>query len=296
MITTLSAIQVSITKAVIIAALVLLNACTAVRVGYNNGQQLSWWWLDGYVDFSSEQAPQAKAAIDRWFDWHRPTQLPEYAAVLASAQTQLLEPTTAAAACRWQTVVRDKLEPAIDRALLHLADLLPGLREAQWKHIEQRYAKSLDEMRGDYLQPDLAKRRQASIKRATDRAEQIYGSLEEPQRRVIAAGVAASPFDPQLWMLERKARQRDNLDTLRRLANERADTDQRVAALRALAERIERSPDPAYRAYQQRLMEFNCALAAQLHNSTSPAQRQKAKDKFKGWEEDLRALSSSLPG
>ena len=113
---------------------------------------------------------------------------------------------------------------------------------------------------------------------------------------MIAAAVAASPFDPQLWLTERKARQRDNVTTLRRLAAERADTDQRVAALRTLAERIERSPDPAYRAYQQRLLEFNCALAAQLHNSTNVAQRQKARGKFKGWEEDLRALAAGTPG
>ena len=286
----------SLMKVVIIGLLlVLLNGCTAVRLGYNNGAQLTWWWLDGYVDFSSEQTPQVKAAIDRWFDWHRSTQLPEYAAVLASVQAPLLAPTTAAAACRWQTLVRDKLEPAIDRALLHLADQLPGMGETQFKHIEQRYAKNLDDMRRDYLQSDLAKRNKESIKRATERAEQIYGGLEEPQRLVITAGVAASPFDPQAWLAERKSRQRDNVQTLRRLAAERADTDQRVAALRTLAERIERSPDPAYRAYQQRLSDFNCALAAQLHNSTSTAQRQKAREKFKGWEEDLRALAAGTP-
>jgi hypothetical protein len=287
----------SLMKAGIIGLLLaLLNGCTAVRLGYNNGQQLAWWWLDGYVDFNREQAPQVKAAIDRWFDWHRPTQLPEYAALLATAQLQITEPTTPAAACRWQTVVRDKLEPAIDRALLQLAELLPGMGEAQFKRIEQRYAKSLDEMRTDYMQPDPAQRSKASIKRATDRAEQIYGSLDEAQLRVVSAGVAASPFDPQAWMAERKNRQRDNLATLRRLALERADTDQRVAALRTLAERIERSPDPAYRAYQQRLLEFNCAQAAQLHNSTSLAQRQKAREKLKGWEEDMRALAVAAPG
>ena len=103
----------------------------------------------------------------------------------------------------------------------------------------------------------------------------------------------ASPFDPQAWADERQRRQRDTLATLRRLLAERADADRIVAALRALAERAERSPDPGYRAYQQRLLDYNCALAARLHNAMSPAQRQAARERLKGWEDDLRALAAA---
>jgi hypothetical protein len=134
------------------------------------------------------------------------------------------------------------------------------------------------------------------VKRAVSRAEQLYGRLDAPQRKVIAEGVAASPFDPQGWMEERKRRQRDTLVTLRRLLAERADRDQRVAALRALAERSQRSPDPAYRAYQQRLVDYNCAFAARIHNATTLAQRQKARANFKEWEEDLRAVMQGPAG
>ena len=44
--------------------------------------------------------------------------------------------------------------------------------------------------------------------------------------------------------------------------------------------------------YQQRLNEYNCAIAAKFHNSTTPAQRQAARTKLKGWEDDLRALAA----
>ena len=60
--------------------------------------------------------------------------------------------------------------------------------------------------------------------------------------------------------------------------------------MRALAKRTEESPDPHYRDYQRRRTEFNCGLVAQLHNTTTPAQRQRARSAFKGWEEDLRWL------
>jgi hypothetical protein len=61
--------------------------------------------------------------------------------------------------------------------------------------------------------------------------------------------------------------------------------------VRRLAADVAHSPRPDYAAYSARVIQANCALAAQLHNSTSAAQRQHAIDKLKGWEGDLRALA-----
>ena len=77
-----------------------LGGCSSIRLAYNSAPSLVWWWLDGYVDFSREQTPQVKAGIDRLFDWHRATQLPDYVPLLVAAQAQVQEPTTAAMACR----------------------------------------------------------------------------------------------------------------------------------------------------------------------------------------------------
>ncbi len=268
-----------------------LSGCSALRLGYANGPQLAWWWIDGYFDFHREQAPQVKQALDKWFDWHRSSQLPDYVALLASARQQVLEPATPALVCRWQDRVREQLEPALARASADFADIVPGLGEVQFKHLEQKYAKLIDEMRGDFLQADTAERQRESVKRAVERAERVYGSVDEAQLRVVTAGVLASPFSPELWLAERQRRQRDTLQVLRRLVAERSDRDQRIAALRALVQRTERSPNPEYRAYQLKLRDYNCALAAQIHNATTSAQRQKARDNVKGWEDDLKSLS-----
>ena len=96
---------------------VVLGGCSALRVAYNTGPQLAWWWLDGYVDFSREQTPQVKASIDRWFEWHRQTQLPGYAALLAAAQTRITEPLAPAAACQWNSRLADALRLRGDTAL-----------------------------------------------------------------------------------------------------------------------------------------------------------------------------------
>jgi Family of unknown function (DUF6279) len=279
----------------LLLALPWLGGCGAVRLGYNNAPVLTWWWADEYFDFSREHTPAVKRGIDGFFDWHRSTQLAEYAALLASAQTQVQEPTTPAQACRWQDQVREKIEPSLEKLMAQAAELLPGLGEPQFKHLEKRYAKIIDEMRKDFLQPDPALRLKASLKRAQDRAELLYGRLDAPQKAVIREGVLASPFNPEAWLAERQRRQRDTVQTLRRLVAERADADKRLAALRTLAARVERSPDPEYRAYQIKLVEYNCTLAAQVHNATTSDQRKKAREQLKDWEEDMRVLMAPVP-
>ncbi len=287
-------------KRLIIGALALLltlglGGCSALRLSYNNGAQLAWWWLDGYVDFSREQAPAARLAVERWFDWHRATQVGSYAALLVLAQDQLAAPLTPELACRWSDRIREVLDPALERAIVDFADLVPTLREPQLRHIEQRFGKGIDEMRSDYLQSDAALRQREAVKRTLERVERLYGSVDGAQRASIDASVAASPFNPELWLAERQRRQRDTVQTLRRLLTERADRDQRIAALRVLVQRSGESPDPGYRAYQRKLRDYNCAFAAQIHNAMSTAQRQAARETLKGWEDDLRSLLSA-PG
>jgi hypothetical protein len=301
MITTLSAMQLSFIKSriigVLVALVVALSGCSSLRFAYNSAPDLVYWWLDGYVDFSEEQAPRVHELLSAWQRWHRSTQLAEYAALLARAQTEVPGPATAAQACRWMDEITKHMNVALAQALPAAAELALDLSPGQMKHLERRYAKSNEEFRAEFLLPVPKERLEASIKRAVDRAETLYGRLDEPQRERIASGVAASPFDAQLWLEERQARQADILRTLRQITDDakagRPPQPVEVqAALRAVVQRVERSPRPAYLAYRQRLSQYNCAFAADLHNLTTPAQRQTAVNKLKGWESDLRALAA----
>lgn len=279
--------------AIIGAAVLVVAGCSALRLGYNNAPQLGWWWADNYVDFSRDQAPAIKRAFDDFFDWHRSTQLPELAGLLAQLQPALAQPLTPEEACGWFEQTRRKIDPSIDRALVQTAELLPQLTENNLRRLEQRNAKSLQELRKQHLQATPEERRARALKRARESAERLYGPLEPAQLQVLEASLEASPFDPALWLAERERRQADTVQTLRQLLAEEPDAARRTQALRALAQRSQQSPDPAYRAYQQRLTQHNCGLAARVHNATTAAQRQRAQQTLLGWEGDLRALAGS---
>jgi uncharacterized coiled-coil protein SlyX len=267
--------------------------CSVVRVAYNQAPDMVYWWADGYVDFNEAQAPRARDAIAAWFRWHRSTQLRDYADLLARAHTLVAGSVTPAVVCRWWDDLRERYDLALERAVPSAAELVVTLTPEQLKHMERRYAKGLDEMRADFLRGDLAERQRAALKRTVDRFETLYGRIDDEQRRQIAAGLAASPFDAERWIAERAARQRDTIATLSEVIAQRASPEAAQAALRALAERAERSPRLAYRDYTKRLTEYNCAFVARIHNLTTPAQREAAQAKLAGWEADLRALAAN---
>ncbi len=274
-------------------ALMGMAGCSALRIGYATAPDLAYWWLDGYVDFDNAQTPRAREALAQWFAWHRRTQLPDYAALLAKAQAEVLADTTAARVCEWQADVTRRAHTAFERAAPAAAELMLTFTPQQISHIEHRYTKANEEYRDEYLQADAAKRVAANVKRTIERAETLYGTLDDAQRARMAAALARSPFDADGWLTERRQRQQAALQMLTRLTREGASRDQAQAALRAYVERLERSPREPYRRYAERLAEFNCAFAATLHNSTSPAQRRHAAQKLAGWEGDLRAIAAA---
>ena len=278
------------------ALLALVSGCGALRIGYSAAPDLLYWWLDGYADFSGAQSVRVRAALAQWFAWHRRTQLPDYAALLARAQTEVLADTSAARVCEWQEELTQRALVAFDHAAPAAAQLMLTLTPQQIQHIERRYAKANSDFRDDFLQPDPARRAEAALKRVVDRAEMLYGGLDDAQRARIVEGLARSPFDPEVWFAERRQRQLDALQLLRRLTRTGAGVDEAQAALHAYVERMQRSPREAYRHYSERLTEFNCAFAARLHNSTSALQRRTAAQRLAGWESDLRALAAADPG
>lgn len=273
-------------------ALAALGGCSAVRFAYNQAPELVYWWLDRYVDFDDAQAPRVREALAQWFAWHRRSQLPDYARLLARARTEVLVDTTPERACAWWGELRQRAEVALSQALPPAATLIPGLGAQQREQIERRQARTNEEFRNDYFAGDADARRERLVERAVERFEMIYGTLDEAQRRLVAVRVAASPFDAELWFAERRQRQRDAMALLRRLATEPVGLDAAVSALQGYADGLMRSPRPDYRRYAERLERFNCAFAAEVHNTTSAAQRQAAAAKLKGWEVDLRALAA----
>jgi Family of unknown function (DUF6279) len=276
----------------------VLAGCSMVRLGYSQAPTLTSWWLDGYLDLDGAQSARLRDDLERFFEWHRKSELPAYAALLARGQREVMEPTiTPAAFCAWRDELQKRIDATAEQATPPLAALVLTLTPEQLKHLEGKLARNGESMRKDFAQPDRDERAAASFKRTLERYETFYGKLDEAQRTRLAQLLAASPFDAERWLVERERRNRDLIATLTSAAAARSPEAERQAraAVRLLIERAQRSVRPDYRAYQERLAQDNCALASAMHASTTPAQRRHARDKLKGWEEDMRLLAQQAP-
>lgn len=278
---------------------VSLAGCSMLRMGYSQAPHLVFWWIDGRLDLDDAQTVQVREAIDRWFEWHRQAEMPRYASLLARAQREVMEPSlTPEQLCSWRDEAQRRSEAAIEQAAPALAALMLSLTPAQIRHFEQKLAKDNDELRKDAAQPDREERARALLKRTVERYENLYGRLDDSQRAKLEQGLAAVPLDAERWLAERARRNQEMVQTIAGVAaagrnGDAAAQAQARAAVRAIAERQWRSPRPDYRAFQERVIRAQCVLASQVHASTTLAQRQHARDKLKGWEDDVRLIAGS---
>ncbi len=275
------------------AAFALLAGCSAVKLGYNQGNAIAFTWLDDWVDFDGAQSLRVRAGLDEWFAWHRRTQLTDYADRLARLKVEVREPTTPERVCRLSDELRARIDAGIEHAMPTLVEVVVTLRPEQIANVEKKFKRRNDDYRDDYLQPDPAERRRAAVRRDVERAEKLYGDLDDAQRALVERAVAESPFDAEVALAERREHQRDALRVLSRLAASRdAGGGDAEAQIRAYLARLERSPRQEFRRYAQRLRAYNCSYAAALHNSTTAAQRAAAARTLKGYEDDFRALAA----
>jgi hypothetical protein len=283
------------------AATLLLGACSATRVAYNQAPNFAFWWLDGHVDFTDDQSPQARADLDRFFDWHRTAELPLYAQRLAQWQALAQKDVTAEQACREFEAVRGSFQRMSERGAVPLASLALQLTPEQLQHMQRHQAKGDESFAKDFLRGNPAQRLERRLDRAIDRYETLYGTLNATQRQQLSAGLQQSTWDPQRTQAERKRRQASMLQTIREVqashaaafaaSGSRTPPPEAVAALRGWSERLVNSPTPGYAAYSAALVKDGCTQFATLHNSTSPEQRAHAVGVLKGYEEDMRALA-----
>ena len=290
--------RVSSRLAGLLALTLLLCACSAVKIAYNQAPELLYWYFDAYADFSGAQSLQVKADLSRLQTWHRQAQLPGYIVLLQDAQRQVLGDITGPQACEIFADVRRKLLAVYERAEPSVAVLAASFDAAQLRHMERRFAKGNAEYRADFVDGTLEAVRKRRLKKAVSRAEMLYGRLDDRQTAMLGRIIGQSGFDAARSYAERLRRQRDAIDTFSALvATPAADrTGKAAEAVKGLMERSALSPDPAYRDYAEALTTQTCKSFSELHNTTSAAQRAKAVTVLDGYEKDLATLAGQNPG
>jgi Family of unknown function (DUF6279) len=270
----------------------LLPACSAIKIAYNQAPDLTYWWLDSYLDFNGQQTPKVRDEINRLFAWHRANQLPKVAALLQKSQAQLTGTVSPEQACAVFDEVRGLYDAIIDKGLPAVSELATSIDAEQLQHLQHKYQKNNDEYVRDYITGKPDERDAKRLKQAVQRSEMIYGKLDEPQVAAIQRAIQKSSFNAVLGLKERQRRQKDAVDVLAKLSSEKPNPLQAQAALRAYLERSTKSPDLVYRAYSEKMVKESCDSFAAVHATTTAEQRSNAVTTLKSYEADVRLLAA----
>ncbi|MEI8031216.1 MAG: DUF6279 family lipoprotein [Comamonadaceae bacterium] len=267
-----------------------LMGCSAVKLGYNNAPELGYWWLDSYLDFNEAQSIKLRADLTALQSWHRQSELPLYVNTLEKLQRLASADVNSAQLCVLFDELRPRLQALLDQAAPTVVALAPTLSETQLEHLARQFDKRSQKWRDEWQDGSASQRNARRVKQLTDRAELFYGRLEQAQLAALRAGVAGSIFDAGLSYRESQRRQQDALQTLRKIQDAQAEGLSVSTEMRALLERALNSPDASYRNYMDKSIQESCRTFANLHNSTTPAQRLRLMETLKDYESDARAL------
>ena len=275
----------------LLACVLFLQGCSAVKLAYNQAPQLVYWRLNNYFNLTDAQADRLRSELGDLHQWHRDQMLPQHAALLQQVQQRLTSDITADQACRVYADVRAQIDLLIARAEPRLVVLASPLTDSQIRNFEKQQADSNAEWRREWLDVSIAKLAERRYKLLLSRAEGFYGALQDPQKAILRRLIAESTFDPQRSYAERLRRQTDLSQVLRQIASDPANTERNRSLLRGYMERFNTSPDPAYQRYVLQLVEEGCAGFALVHRAMTPAQRIKAVQSVKGYEQDFWVLA-----
>jgi Family of unknown function (DUF6279) len=274
-----------------VTALLLLQACSAIKLGYQQLPTLSYWWLDSTVSFSGNQTPAAKEAIDKLYQWHRREELPGYAALLQRTADLSAGSVQPEQLCRVVDEVQARLDTLMRQAVAQAAPVAMGLGPRQLSHMARHWEQQNEEWEKEWLQGDAEARMERRLDKALGRYNSFYGELSAAQTALIKTQLAQSPWTAEWGRRDRQRRQQDLLSTLQRITQSNMTQAQAEAQLWGVWKRWLQPPDAGQRAVVQSLSQRACENLAQLHNTATPEQRVRVARRLRAYERDFLDLN-----
>jgi hypothetical protein len=278
----------------LIALLALSAGCSTIRFTYNHGDTLLYWWLNAYLDLDSDQSSWVKEDIDRLFQWHRQTQLRDYAGLLTNMQRQLAGNPTQADLLSDYRDVKARTELLAFKALPQLADLARSIKPDQIAQMEKKFAKNNDDFRKKFMSGDVEHQRKVRFDKSMDQLELWFGSFSSDQKAALRRASDARPLDNEIWLQERRMRQQKIIALLRRIQAEKLSKEQTMAAIHdLLRDFFDRFEAPERKQFFDNYVDSTSKYILTAIRMATPEQKAHAHKRMQGWIDDFNSLAAN---
>jgi len=277
----------------VMTLVVVLAACSSIKLSYNHGDTLLYWWLDAYVDLDSGQKEWVEADIDKLFKWHRETQLQDYVQVLSNGQRQLKGTVTQADLLADYDDIKRRSLTVVMKAAPDLADLARSLQPEQIAQLQKKFASNNDDYRKKFLSGSTEKRQAYRYKKSMEQFELWFGNFSSEQESVIRKASDARPLDNQIWLDERMRRQNNVLKLVQTVQRDKLSKEATVTLVQGLIkDSIEPPANSEHKAFFDATTTSTLQLVLTVINIATPAQKAHADQRMQGWINDFKTLAA----
>lgn len=276
----------------------VLGACSAIKLGYNNSATFAHTYLTSKVDFDSDQSALMKTSLRGLVEWHRNNELPLLAEELQKARLVLaprgenLQPVTAAQVNALNQAIRTSLRRTADEAAPVIAKNMLGLWPNQISDIQEALNKSNQDYREKRMASNAAERVEKSVERMAERFERWLGDLNPKQMARIEQWAKSAANNPEQNYEKRLKRQQVFMQLVSQSANRQID---QATLTREVSHLLNdwQTPDNAsekkdFELRQQAVVD----LVVDVLNAANMQQRNNAAERAASWAEDFQILAS----
>ena len=272
-----------ISRPLLIAALLLLGACSSTTFIYNRLDFLLPWYLGDYVELSRAQKNDLDDLLQPFLQWHRYEELPIYLETLNQLDASL-DGTVAkqdivdlglALEAAWTRMEEEGIN-----WMLALGAKLSDEQLAQFLHQLQE---KQEEYEAEYLTRTDEEYREDTYNSTLDNFQDYLGKLDLTQKETLRASSAAMQRSDSTWLEERA----NWLVELGKLLEREPGWQQRVRD--ELAARDERRSPEYQQVFEHNVNQIQETMVAIL-NSRSDKQDRRLRKKIDNLREDLQTL------
>ncbi len=184
--------------------LALLVGCSSTQFFYNRLDFLIPWYLSGYVDLDGSRRELLEDRVDAFLGWHRRSELPRYAALLARAEGALDSPVTAPVVEDLAIAAEAEWVRLRDRAVDELINVGEALDDEQVASFMATLRERQVEYEEKYLDRDDETYREEACDSLIDNLEDYLGRIGRDRQRGICRHLEDLRRSDAVWLAERQ--------------------------------------------------------------------------------------------
>ena len=263
------------TKLIIIVVLSLTVAACSIKTLYNRLDYLIPSYVEGMVSLDDVLEEKVEQRTQTLINWHRNTQLIQYADLLRTFQQDLDSPLTEEQVIQHIYAMELLWYPLAQKVNQEMAALLPLLNAKQREELFASIEEKNEDFYDDYVDLDDEERIEQYTESMLDNYESWFGELDQRQQQYVEQAAYQIHSSASLRLQQRKVWQQ----SIREILESADNTEKKTERLRTFFEDYNIDDDAELASANEANVQLIAKLTVQIVNRLTPDQKEYFTDK-----------------